>query len=387
MRVEVPEVLVALALAACGAAIPELPSKGGPAWTELTSDHFTLWTDATIPQATALIQRMEDLREAETGVAFHGVSPVGRSFVIALSDREELHAFMPPQFGAYAVTMEGAFSQPMIVLAASDDVATGIPAHELTHVISHSVMRYQPRWFAEGMAKYFETIRIDHARGVVVVGAPPLNEEPLHRLMPLRAMLECNEVTCLDAGFYATAWAVFTFLSNVHPDDLAKLEIGMQETHGDPTAAWHDVFGTKTAEIEGELHEWIETGRHLELRYNSKFRDWSVTQRVLADSDVIAVRGLLYWIFGRQLAARTEIDAALAAEPTNVLARVVSVAVGLPISVADARALVKAHDDDWRTWFLLFHVVAGDEQAMAHAEVCGLLAENPVITPPLKCPP
>ncbi len=384
MRVEISQVLVVLA--GCGAAIPELPSKGGPAWTELTSDHFTLWTDAAIPQATALIQGMEDLREAETGVAFHGVSPVGRSFVIALADRDELHAFVPTQFEAYAATMEGAFSQPMIVLAASDDVTTGIAAHELTHVISHSVMRYQPRWFSEGMAKYFETIRIDHASGSVIVGAPPV-EAPLHRLMPLRSMLECNEVSCLDAGFYATAWAVYTFLSNVHPDDLAKLERGMQETHGDPTAAWHDVFGTQTAEIEGELYDWLDTGRHLELRYHSTFHDWPVTQRVLRDADVDAVRGLLHWIFGRPLAATTEVHAALAADPTNVLARLVSVAVGLPISVAEARALVKAHDDDWRAWFLLFHVVAGDEQSMAHAEVCGLLAENPVITPPLKCPP
>ena len=386
MRGEVSQV-VALALAGCGAAIPALPSKGGPAWTELTSDHFTLWTDATIPQGTALIQGMEDLREAETGAAFHGVSPVGRSFVIALSDRDELHAFVPPQFAAYSVTMEGAFSQPMIVLAASDDVTTGIPAHELTHVISHSVMRYQPRWFSEGMAKYFETIRIDHARGGVVVGAPPVTEAPVHRLMPLRSLLECNEVSCLDAGFYATAWALYTFLANVHPDELAKLERGMQETHGDPTAAWHDVFGTNTAELDGELHDWIDTGRHVELRYTATFRDWAVTQRVLGDADVDAVRGLLHWIFGRPLAARTEITAALGADPTNVLARIVSVAIGLPISVADARALVKAHDDDWRAWFLLFHVVVGDEQGMAHAEVCGLLAENPVITPPLKCPP
>ena len=39
-------VTVAWFAAACGAAVPPVPGKGGPAWHELTSPHFVVWTDA-----------------------------------------------------------------------------------------------------------------------------------------------------------------------------------------------------------------------------------------------------------------------------------------------------------------------------------------------------
>ena len=39
-------VLVNLAVFAACARFPVAPAEGGPLWTELTSEHFTVWTDA-----------------------------------------------------------------------------------------------------------------------------------------------------------------------------------------------------------------------------------------------------------------------------------------------------------------------------------------------------
>ena len=76
---------VALWLAGCHAAIPALPSQGGPAWTELTSEHFTLWTDSSPARGRELIDQCEHLHQIVFGVAFPWLPSSGKSFVIALS--------------------------------------------------------------------------------------------------------------------------------------------------------------------------------------------------------------------------------------------------------------------------------------------------------------
>ena len=50
---------------ACHAAIPAVPGQGGPAWHEVTSEHFVGWTDGDVDDARALIQTVEHLRQVE----------------------------------------------------------------------------------------------------------------------------------------------------------------------------------------------------------------------------------------------------------------------------------------------------------------------------------
>ena len=66
-------IALTLVLAGCKLppAIPTLPSKGGPAWVEVTSAHFTVWTDSP-ERARGLIQVMEQLREVVYGTALFG---------------------------------------------------------------------------------------------------------------------------------------------------------------------------------------------------------------------------------------------------------------------------------------------------------------------------
>src|SRR5262249_11687552 len=149
--------------------------QGGPAWTELTSEHFTLWTDAPIGRARELMREMENLRQVVIGTAFRSVAGPGRSLVIALRD-DEVHGYIAPQFGAISSPPYGnPIRQGLILLPAeSKNQADEITeAHELTHVISHAVIHHQPRWFAEGLAKYFETIQIDRSAGTVDLGRAP----------------------------------------------------------------------------------------------------------------------------------------------------------------------------------------------------------------------
>ena len=81
-------------VAACGGWVPALPSQGGPAWVEVQSEHFTLWTDAGAGRGTELVEQMEYLHQIVFGVAFPTWPDAGRAFAIGLRDSDELHAYI-----------------------------------------------------------------------------------------------------------------------------------------------------------------------------------------------------------------------------------------------------------------------------------------------------
>lgn len=193
-------------LAACGPAIPPLPAQGGPPWLELTSEHFTLWTDTPVDRARELVGEMEHLRQVVIGTSFRSVARDGRVFVIGLRDEDELHVYYPEQFLAIASPADGnALHQPMIVLAASTRAGgeDHIEAHELTHVISYGMIARQPRWFAEGLASFFETIQIDERRGTVDLGRPHERRGRPMQLQPAGVRTQKEEVD--DAAHAAIA--------------------------------------------------------------------------------------------------------------------------------------------------------------------------------------
>jgi hypothetical protein len=365
---------IALAtLVACGPAIPPLPSQGGPAWHEFTTEHFTLWTDTSATRARELMREMEDLRHVVIGIAFHGGGE-GRVLVIALRDDAEVRAFLPGDFKAIASDGTTAVYQPMIMIPA--DSYSEVVAHELTHTISQTVIPKQPRWFAEGLAKYFETIKIDRGRGTVDLGrAPTYRGEPMvmSRLMSLGELVACKELTCADAHFYAAAWALFTYLMN--------------EKRAEVTSYIQLLATANLDELEADVKRWLVSGRHTVLHYNVKLPTYAVTERELGDADVRAARALLRLEFqGNLELAKLEADAALAIDPTHVVASLVRYRADKSITADAARALVKAHPDDWRAHMLLAWIVrTGEEAAAAYKRGCELAAQNPALDTP--CPP
>ena len=384
-----------LLLAACGAAVPPLPGKGGPAWHELTSEHFVVWTDAPVERGRELIREMEELRQVVIGIGFHGAASGGQAFVVALRDDDEVGAFMPGDFAAIASPAKSYIRQPMILLAAESkrDPSHVIAAHELTHTISQVVIRNQPRWFAEGLAKYFETIEIDRDTGMVELGREPtLEGRPMRMMsmMPLARMFACHHLDCVDGHFYVSAWALFTYLTNARGEDLARYETRLAAVPQDEARAWKETFGPLAIDqLQSDLQRWLVAGHHQVLKYKVQLRAWSVTERALADADVLAARALLRLQFQENRdAAREGVTAALAIDATNVLAHVVKLELDPGASAGDARAVARAHPDDWRAWWLVAAAVNNsDEARQAQYTACELIAKNPAIVSPWDpCP-
>jgi hypothetical protein len=60
-------VIAALGIAACGPAIPPVHGKGGPAWLELTSEHFTVWTNGDPSRARQLVRKWSTCDGSSSG--------------------------------------------------------------------------------------------------------------------------------------------------------------------------------------------------------------------------------------------------------------------------------------------------------------------------------
>src|SRR6188474_3477124 len=205
--------VIGCALVGCGG-LPAVPSQGGPAWLELTSEHFSVWTDADAEGARRLIRQMERFRRIMLSVAFPDAPNTGRTLVILLHDSDELIEFSSThQARAFVHARAPLLQQSMIVLAANrGEVLPEQVAHELTHAISFAAIHNQPRWFSEGMAQFFETVQVDPDRATCDVGRQPepqLGRGPRRSrppLVPLSQLFAWGAITEDEAAEYNTAW-------------------------------------------------------------------------------------------------------------------------------------------------------------------------------------
>ncbi|MBV8762969.1 MAG: DUF1570 domain-containing protein [Deltaproteobacteria bacterium] len=387
-------VVLAGLVAACGSMRP----GGGPAkaqrgpWRELTSEHFTIWTDTSAERARVLVPAMENLRQVVVGVSAFNETK-GKILVIAFDSEDEVHEYIPKQFIAFAISGTSVLRQPVIVLAGEsleDD--RSVVTHELTHVITYNMIRTQPAWFAEGIAGYFETVRLDEGRANLDIGVPREGRmAELHHdgIEPTAELFACDRHDCEDDRFYATTWALFTFLVNQHPRELTSyMETLASLRLGDKPPDWSAVVPSLPPEtLDHELAEWLAYGKIRVSKYNIKLHhDWPVTERPLADADVFAAKGALRYLMASEHAAPPpELDKALAIDPTNVIASLIHAAEAHDVDPELAHRLTAAHPDDWRAWWLAWRAAKTfDESNEARAKTCALVA-NAVAVPIDEC--
>jgi hypothetical protein len=380
-------VLVLLAGCPARAAVPKLPSQGGPAWIELQSDHFTLWTDAKPERARTLMRQIEHLRQVLVAIGFDNATDLSRSMVVAFGSRAETLAYIPERTLAYAVSaFLSPIRQPMIVMPADvDGDDAHVITHELIHVITGNLIPAQPRWFAEGMAEFFASVGLDPDKAVVEVGRPSrsiVGALRNYRPLPVEQMFACDSV-CGGWDFYVTGWAMFAYLANQRTQELIEYTTRLYAlplTREGREQAWREVFPDLTpAAFDHELRKWIAYGKYGVRRFELKLAAPRFAERALNDTDVLAVRAVLG--SGRAQAegkVPEELAPALAADPTHLLAQLVRDAVRQPTTVEAMQRVTEAHPEDWRSWMLLSRAAkGGPEAAAAKQRACELLPANP----------
>lgn len=353
-----------------------------------------MWTDGSLATGYKFLREMEHLRQVVLGVAFPQAAVEGRALVIAFRNQEEVNAFVPAQFVAQAHSSRGGIWQPMIVINLNtDDDGLETATHELSHVISFGAIADQPSWFAEGLASYFETVNLDADRATVDVGDVDPRRSRAYTIkhegfLPTAQLFACNRIACEDHRFYATTWALYSYLINVHPAELQHYQAllaalpAAQQGH-----AWQEAFpNLPPGKLDHELAEWFFHGRHTTWHYTVALREPHITTRPLRDADVNAARGMLRAYAAPDKAPEPpEIAAALAADPTNLLANLVRGSLAEKVDAEAARDVTAAHPDDWRSWYLLLRAdLTANEARAARAQLCAL-APNPTLLPPDWC--
>jgi tetratricopeptide (TPR) repeat protein len=375
-------VLVAVVLlGGCGAAVPALPSKGGPAWLELKSAHVTLWTNASARRARELINEMERRRQV-VARAMGRAQQKKRIFAVALESEREALEFIEEGFAAVAWNERNPSLQPGILMRTYDFGEETTLNHELAHAVSYSIIDHQPAWVAEGLASYFETGTLEPGETSVQIGIPRRDHLVYLRQNPPVSMAElfaCEGTKCRTREFYATSWAVFSYLLNQHFDRFnAYLRRLGQLPYGEHMQAWSEIFPELTAaKLDRELPGWIYAGSFAVPIIPVEVKDYPFVARKLSDADVLAVRALLYRNLNQIDKARAAAAAALALDRTHLLAWLVSVRFDVEPNAGEARAIATANAEDWRAWLMLRSVVEeGPDRDAANQRFCALAARE-----------
>ncbi|HUJ24727.1 MAG TPA: hypothetical protein VLW85_01830 [Myxococcales bacterium] len=359
-----------LAAAACA---PRAKPADQQQWIELQSEHFVLRTDLAEPAAREAVEQLELVRASLIAVAWHAPKAMShRLMVVDLASDAELREFAGE--GIEGFVASDAFGERMLVMSAeqSPEELT-VLKHEMAHVLSNEFLLRNPRWLAEGIACYLETLRFDGPAHTVVVGEPGKDRLAYLGRFPVpsfQAVFQMgSEAVSLtpEAGFAweSAAWLVVHFLANERKDRfesfLARLAKGE-----DPARAYAKEFpdlGTEEA-LQAQIGRYLREGQYVRSSTPQPKVSGEASVRGLPRAEVHAMRADLLRIspgVKRDASAqRAEIALALQDDPGNPLALQLA-------DQGDAEAATKAHPDDWRAWVVYADRHDNDAAAIARA--------------------
>ena len=354
-------------------------------FTELESEHFRLRTDVPETEARDTIAQLERVRAALLVASWHSAHPLpGRLQVVQLQSKRDLEEFAAP--GIEGFVAADAFGERLLVMSAEQ--APGdqtVLKHEMAHVISNEFLLRNPRWVAEGIACYLETLKLDRAAKKVYVGDPSpqrlawLRKHPRIDVAGVFATGSEAMQLSAEAGFAyeSAAWAVVHFLANTHRRKLDAF-LGRLSRAEEPRKAFRAEFPDLDEERLGaQLEQYLQgLSRFLRSSIAEPAIDPAATARRMPRSEVHALRAELLRIGPgprteeRDRQQLAEIALSLEEDPGDPLALQLS-------GSGDARAAVRAHPDDWRAWVLLADRTRNDAAAIARA--AKLSPDNPSV--------
>jgi tetratricopeptide (TPR) repeat protein len=324
-------VLLVLAVAVLGAGCahvrPECAAHGGTAWQLVTSSHFSLITNLDVARAREAVLKLELARAA--------VLPVLQGSELSTAPLEVVLL----QSGAQVADLTGAddsfasedWRGPLLVARDDAAILASNPAlektvHELTHVLAGRVLRRQPRWVAEGLASYLETVTVDVQERTARRGRANqtrLGDIERWNILPIEALWAWTGVEKDKPGLeqhrIASAWFWVYWLFN---EQRAAFEGFLRAlARGDePGAAWRTAFPTLTtasmaAASERFRAEGKTTGQSIDLSRS----DLRLDVQPLTDARVHAVLSRLAALRGDWARAAAEADTASALQADDAV--------------------------------------------------------------------
>jgi hypothetical protein len=362
------------------ASLSACPAEGGPRWTEWRTPSFRLLTALDEGPAEQLAAAFEELRMALVVAAWPGGRQPSQAIdVVVLKDRSEFEVFAPESLAGF-VAAQGPTSAVIVTYAGIVLMEDTVLKHELAHALAHQygIVQHAPLWFEEGLADYLSSVRYTANGSRVRFGDPaPHRERDIvqHGLMRFNQLWQAKPLE-LSPRFYATSWLLVHYLFNQERRRFEAFQRAMS-AEGDGRRAWNTVFDDfDGAAVDAALVNYLNAGRFTSYEAVRPKPRFSIVSQEISDSEVHAVRSLLYatgpevdgdW----RALARVEVARALKQDPLNLRALVVE-RVHLQEhrgDVATARRLVDRHPDQADAWLLLVlaHTTLGQDEAATAA--------------------
>ena len=381
------------------ATLPACPAKGGPAWLELTSDHFVMRTDMEEPAALVVLRRMEDARAAMLAMVWrHAPDPAGRVQVFALASQEEVAFYTGPSF--VALHLRTPPFPPTVLLSGAERASELVGNHELAHALSLQLLPLQPAWFAEGTAEYLSTIHREHGdHGAVVAGDAQVDDYVVVRVfgvVSLDTLLGPVPKTKDEQDrFYATSWMLVHYLINARPHQLDAFQARLAALEPAAKAFRAEFPDLAGGRLETVLKTYAFSGKYTVLTRPLPAWNGRYQSRRLSDAEVHASRAVIATMVGAGYAqgpgwvtaARADVAEALQDPRPPIEAFVLPfyeprLAPGLSRAQLARRAL-EVHPEHWMAWWLAAEVADHGSTARYHA-VERALQLNPLATDPLE---
>ncbi len=397
--------LLATSSVACiGPRFAACPAEGGQPWVELESDHFMLQTDLPPEQAHAAVEYLERTRAAMLAAAWPQALKLDmpRLTVHVLADPSQFESIFPRRVGGFFSRVG---DKPFIVLAGApasweqrftglSDVTSSTVKHELAHYLSSYFLLRQPRWLAEGLAQFLETLQLSKDGRTAVLGQPHL-----HDVSAMKILLDAVDRGAIDtfsmqdvltwegsnhhyadweiSGRYAGSWLLVHWLYNTRTKQFVALQNLLAQGE-DPEHATHDVLPELySRSLDKTLLDYVQHGSYQELTVPVPIESLSSSERTLDDAEVHAIRaklavlaaGMAERAGGRLKLAKDERTEALRQDPHGLLALWEEMS-DVPAKERPplARAAVQAHPDEEDAWLMLALALGQEESSRAERE-------------------
>lgn len=397
--------LVSSSTACLGPRLASCPAQGGQPWLELESDHFVLQTDLPPEQARQGIAYLERTRAAMLAAAWPAAlqQEMPRLTVYVFADSSQFESVFPRRVGG-VFSRDG--NEPFIVLAGAPDAwdqrFTGLSdstsstvKHELAHYLSSYFLIRQPRWLAEGLAQFLETLQLSQDGRTAVLGQPHL-----HSVSAMKTILDGVDRGLIDtftlkdvvtwegydendadweiSGKYAGSWLLVHWLYNTRMRDFGQLQARLAQGE-DPQRATRAVFPEfYTRPIHKTLLDYVQHGSYQELTVPVPIQPLAASERSLEDAEVHFVRARISSLAAglaeegseeRHTLALSEFEEVLRQDPQGLLALSVKMSDApdserLPL----ARTAVAAHPDEDRAWLMLAQALRQNPYAESERE-------------------
>jgi tetratricopeptide (TPR) repeat protein len=255
-----------------------VPGAAHAEWFEASSAHFVVYADESehdVREFSAQLERFHAAMELVTGLKQDPPSPSSRVTVFMVKNQRQIErlvgarnigGFYIPRAGgsvAFVPRVEATNGQPewpMIALL-----------HEYAHHFLLSGSRFpSPRWFAEGGAEFFASVRFE-ADGEVNIGLPAVHrgwELALARNVKAAELLdsaasERRAASGSQDAFYGKSWALYHYLifTRERTGQLRAYVRAMAEGKTSLQAA-EETFGDLD-ELERELQRYLDQRRLL----------------------------------------------------------------------------------------------------------------------------